>query len=317
MPQIEKGDRYRLSVVIPTFNRKTILQRSLQALENQTSPPDQFEVIVVDDGSSDGTGAMVQDFIASCRRPVRYFWQNNKKQGVARNLGSRQAEGRLLLFLGDDIIASPTLVEQHLRYHEERSSAGEAAVLGYIRWAPDLKVTRFMHWIGEMGWQFGFSLITDPMDLPFNFFYTSNISLPRSRFLDCGGFDEDFREYGWEDIELSCRLKDRGMKIIFNREAVAYHYHPTTLASFCQRQITVGYSAWRFYQKHPEMERFLSLHWIPRYPLHKRIFLRGIRLLSEWSERLEFIDTSKYYQDLMSYYYFQGLKRAIDNQGRI
>ena len=64
----------------------------------------------------------------------------------------------------------------------------------------------------------------------------------------------------------------------------------------------------------PELEQFLSLHWIPQYSLSKRLFLRLIRLVSEWSERLEFIDTSKYYQDLMSYYYFQGLKRALDNE---
>jgi GT2 family glycosyltransferase len=206
-------------------------------------------------------------------------------------------------------------VEQHLRSNDSYGGNGRLAVLGYIQWAPDLRVTRFMHWIGEMGWQFGFSLIKEPMDLPFNFFYTSNISLPRQRFIECGGFDEDFREYGWEDIELSLRLKERGLKIVYNREAVAYHYHPTTLSSFCQRQIKVGYSALHFYRKHPEMERFLSLGWVPRYALHKRVILRLVRWISEWTERYDFIDTSKYYQDLMSYYYFQGLKRALDNEG--
>jgi GT2 family glycosyltransferase len=216
--------------------------------------------------------------------------------------------------VGDDIIATETLVEQHLQFHNQHSPDSRCAVLGYIRWAPELKVTRFMHWIGEMGWQFGFSLINDPMDLPFNYFYTSNISLPRARFLECGGFDEDFREYGWEDIELSCRLKDRGLKIIYNREALAYHDHPTTLASFCQRQTKVGYSALCFYKKHPEMEKFLSIHWIPNYSLKKRLALKVIRLFSEWSEHMDFIDATKYYQDLMSYYYFQGLKRALDNE---
>lgn len=313
MPVATNGEGYRISVIIPTYNRRKILRRCLEALEHQSVPLGCFEILVIDDGSTDGTGTMVNDIIAMKRRPVRYFWQNNKKQGAARNLGSQHVQSPLLLFLGDDIIATEALIEQHLYFHDHCNASRNSAVLGYIRWSPDLKVTRFMRWVGEMGWQFGYSLITDPMDLPFNFFYTSNISLPRDRFVDCGGFDEGFREYGWEDIELSCRLKDRGMKIIYNAEAVAYHHHPTTLSSFCQRQIQVGYSALHFYRKHPEMERFLSLHWIPNYPLPQRIFLLLIRLLSEWAEKLEFIDTSRYYQDLMSYYYFQGLKRALDN----
>src|SRR5438093_6089443 len=121
---------YRVTVIIPTYNRKAILQRSLKALEEQSAELGLFEVIVVDDGSTDGTASMVQEFLSSCKRPVRYFWQNNKKQGVARNLGAYHAEGGILLFLGDDIIASPTLIEQHVLYHDRHSSSGEAAVLG-------------------------------------------------------------------------------------------------------------------------------------------------------------------------------------------
>lgn len=314
MAEFSNGAPCRLSIIIPTYNRLEILKRCLRLLEEQSASRDSFEVLVVDDGSTDGTREYLESYVVASPLQARYFYQQNKKQGVARNLGAQHARGDLLMFIGDDILATPVLVEQHLAFHDRYNTNRNMAVLGYIRWAPDMKVTRFMNWVGEMGWQFGFSLIKDPMDLPFNFFYTSNISLPQQRFIDCGGFDEDFREYGWEDIELSLRLKERGLKIVYNPEALAYHFHPTSLASFCQRQMKVGYSALCFFNKHPEMERFLSMTWVPRYSIFKRSFLSLIRWISEWSDRYDFIDTSRYYQDLMSYYYFRGLKRALDNE---
>lgn len=303
-----------ISVIIPTYNREDILLRCLEALARQSLPMDHFEVLVVDDGSTDGTPLLMEAWRKRSPFAFSSFRQANQKQGAARNFGACHARGKYLIFLGDDILATETLLAEHLRYHREYGPGGDTAVLGYIRWAREIRVTRFMEWIGEMGWQFGFSLIKDPLDLPFNFFYTSNISLTAQRFWECNGFDEQFREYGWEDIELSFRLKDRGLRILYNPKALAYHHHPTTVASFCRRQEKVGYSALRFQASQPHLQRFLGTSSLPHYGKGKRMFLSVIRKLTEWSERCPWIDTSRYYQDLMSFHYVQGIQKAIRNE---
>ncbi len=302
------------SVIIPTYNRAEVLQRCLQDLARQTLDPSRFETIVVDDGSTDRTPALLEAWQRESPYAFQYHRQENQKQGAARNRGASLARGHYLIFLGDDILAAPALLEEHLAFHRQHGDSGNTAVLGYIRWAEEIRVTAFMQWIGEMGWQFGFSLIEDPLDLPFNFFYTSNISLPAERFRECGGFDLQFREYGWEDIELSFRLKDRGMRLVYNPKALAFHHHPTTVASFCLRQEKVGYSAVRFYRSQPHLKRFLGIGAMPRYGCRKRFLLRWIRTLTEWSERHPWIDTSRYYQDLMSFYYFRGMQKALRDE---
>ena len=94
-----------VSVVIPTYNRKDMLREALNSLAQQTYPTDRFEIIVVDDGSTDGT-----DQIAAVAFPftLRYFWQTNQGDATARNLGARQSQADILVFLDDDILVEPT-----------------------------------------------------------------------------------------------------------------------------------------------------------------------------------------------------------------
>ena len=224
-----------LSIIIPTFNRAPILRKTLEALESQVTEAS-FEIIVVDDGSSDGTAETAAAFRRKSAIPLSYYFQPNRKQGAARNLGARFASGDWLLFLGDDIVPGPDLVRMHMERHGRAlTEDAPLVVLGYTAWPPEWKKTRFLEFIGEQGWQFGFSLIEDHDDVPFNFFYTSNLSLSSTLFSESGGFDEDFTVYGWEDIELSLRLKELGSRLVYQPGAAAYHYHPTNLSSFSRR----------------------------------------------------------------------------------
>ncbi len=295
------------SIVLPTYNRAQLLCKTLQALKDQSISPRCYEVIIVDDGSGDETANMVRHIQKAYPVPLRYFYQANRKQGAARNLGSREASGDYLVFLGDDTVPIPDFLAEHRR---NSPSDPHLVLTGYTPWASEYPTTRFMEYIGKKGWQFGFSLIEDPENLPFNFFYTSNLSIARAFFEESGGFDEEFQEYGWEDMELSLRLKKRGMRLVYNSKAIAYHHHPTSLAAFVDRQRKVGYSAWLFYRKHPEMAEFLSVLRLPDYTTLQHLKMAVLTWLCSQTEHMRWPDCSQYYPDLMSYYYNLGILQA-------
>lgn len=311
----------RVSVVIPTFDRSRILVRTLEGLGRQTLLEDPeadasggvpYEVIVVDDGSTDDTAERVREISAAYPVPLVYLHQENRKQGAARNLGVGRARGEWLVFLGDDTVPASDFLEEHLGARDGvlKKEAERVVVIGYTPWAKEYPPTRFMEYVGEEGWQFGFSLIEDKDDVPFNFFYTSNLSISRVFFRESGGFDEDFREYGWEDIELGWRLHRMGMRLAYHSRAVAHHHHPTSVRAFVRRQRRVGASAWNFYVKHPEMADFLNVDPFPRYRLRDRVRMELLTWICAWTEKRRWPDLSPLYPDLMSYHYNRGLLRG-------
>jgi len=166
------------SVVIPTHNRIATLQRVLDALEHQEDTP-RFEVIVVDDGSTDDTQRLL-----SQRAGIRFRSQPNSGPGRARNLGVSLATGRFVIFIGDDTVPEPRLLAEHARTHSESADDSLVACLGYTGWPSGERVTAFMDYINDYGLQFGYRLIEDGGVVPFNFFYTSNISIDRQLLSD-------------------------------------------------------------------------------------------------------------------------------------
>lgn len=308
----------QLSVIIPTFNRAASLKKTLSALAVQSFDGGSYEVLVVDDGSDDDTAELVREIQQGYPAPLSYFYQQNRKQGAARNLGAANARGDTLVFLGDDIVPLPSFLSTHVnsrrRYEESAAEASKLVLIGYTTWPPEYERTRFLEYIGEEGWQFGFSLIEDPANLEFNYFYSSNVSIKREFFLNSGGFDEQFKEYGWEDIELSLRLKRQGMELVYCPEAVAYHYHEICISSFSERQRKVGHSAWRFYDRHPEMGEFLGIERIPEYSRRDRLKFGILGWLCRWLEHSKHFTLSRYYPDLMTYYYVKGLIEARETK---
>ena len=196
-----------LSVVIPTFHRAEILKECLEALFVQDLPKQDFEIIVVDDGSNDQTPEILKKY-ESKHRNFKFFRQKNQGQGIARNLGITHAQGNIIVLIGDDIIVKPNFLSEHLRFHLRYAGENEA-VLGLTLWHPKLHVTPFMNWLtngstvfGKFGGhQFAYEKLEGKEEADYNFFYTSNISLKRS-ILDKYPFDPSFSGYGWEDIEL-------------------------------------------------------------------------------------------------------------------
>ncbi len=299
------------SVVIPTLNRAPVLKKTLEGLQNQTFP--RYEVIVVDDGSTDETRVVVEEAQRNFPVSLRYFYHPRMNAGAARNLGAQHGEADFLVFLGDDTVPGADFLDQHWKTRQERRDSEPSThlvIIGYTAWPEEFPKTRFMEYVGERGWQFGFSIIEDPENIPFNFFYTSNLSLSRRFFLENGGFDENFPECNWEDIELGLRLKRKGMRLVYAPQARTYHYHPISISSFIRRQHKVGRSAWTFYEKHPELGDFLGLPNVPQYTTRQRLKMWLITGVCSLTENFNWPDLSRFYPDLMSYHYHLGILKG-------
>jgi len=302
------------SVVIPTFERPDTLGRVLDGLGGQEAPPD-FEVVVVNDGSRDETAARLSGYRASY--PLRVFTQPNSGPAAARNRGVREARGARVLFLGDDTVPEERLLAVHARAHAEPRSE-PIAVLGYTTWPRERRVSPFLHHINEYGLQFGYGLIEDREAVPFNFFYTSNISLPRELLLAAGLFDTTFPHAAWEDIEMAYRLARKGMRIVYRPEAVARHHHEISFESFRRRQEKSGESAAIFFDKHPELGEFLGV------PVARGLGEGADRLpgplLRFWAalgERWELPGARLAIDRVLRQDYLRGLRRGLSRDGAV
>lgn len=189
---------------------------------------------MVDDGSTDGTESMVQEFSQRSAFPIRYLRQPNKGPAAARNLGIREARSALILFSDSDIIPERNLVEQHIAWHQ-KSSQINAAILGYVTWPPEIKATPFMRWYGERR-LFWFSKLRNKQEASFHFFYTCNLSLKTQFLRTCGQFDEEFRSAAYEDTELGYRLSKRGLQLLYNPAAIGYHYQFFSFEDACRKR---------------------------------------------------------------------------------
>jgi glycosyltransferase involved in cell wall biosynthesis len=254
---------FDFSVVIPSFERRPVLAEVLAALDTQAGAPP-FEIVVVDDGSRDGTAEWLRG--VRLERPFRLLEQPNRGPAAARNRGVAAATGETVAFLGDDTVPERDWLAAHARAQRERRRAapdgggvfaGSVAVVGRIDWHARMRSTPFLRHINEHGLQFGFALIADPDDVPFNFFYTSNLSLPRAALL-AEPFDERFPYPAWEDIETAYRLSRRGLRIVYEAAARVQHDHPTDFARFAARQQKAGYCAVVLARLHPELGDFVG-----------------------------------------------------------
>lgn len=294
-----------ISVIIPTYNRMDVLPEVLDAVERQEGAPP-YEIVVVDDGSRDDTAAFLGGRVFAC--PVKRIRQANLGPAAARNRGVREASGELVAFLGDDTVPSKGWLAAHVAAHARWTSDAPLAVIGYTGWHRRMRLNPFLRYINDHGLQFGYALIDDPDDVPFNFFYTSNLSLARRSLLE-EPFDERFPYAAWEDIETSYRLHKLGQRLVYEPSATVEHDHPTDLARFATRQERAGYSAVVFYLLHRELGGFLGLGegGPPPLPPRGRQWLR--ESLARALHRLP-VRIPRLWDDTLRYHYIRGLHRG-------
>lgn len=303
---------FYFSLVVPTFNRIETLLRVLGALERQTGAPP-FEVIVVDDGSSDATETTMRRLVEDSNRffQLRYERQQNSGPGTARNRGVFLARGTFVVFIGDDTVPEPDFLAEHARVHLQANDDPLVGVLGYTGWPADERVTAFMEYINDYGLQFGYKLIEHDAEVPFNFFYTSNLSVARST-LEQHPFDTSFPGAAWEDIELAFRLERLGFRLRYNSRAVTRHYHRMTVNSFARRQYGVGRSGAIFFEKHPELRHFLGVEELKTRPVPTPWQLRLLTLAAKAGERMRLLARPKVFEKLMREHYLRGLREGLE-----
>jgi GT2 family glycosyltransferase len=224
------------------------------------------------------------------------------------------AAGEVILFLGDDTVPEPRWLAEHLQRHRLHP-AGSVAVLGYTSF-PIHEDSPFLRWINEFGAQFGYLLIEDPGQVPFNFFYTSNISLPRSTFVEHGGFREDFPAAAWEDIEFAYRATAAGMRIVYQPRARTVHHHRIRPGTFCRRQRTAGRSAAIFAELHPELADFLGVNRLASERRVPKALQMLLLALVHLGDHVPGVIPEAVTKRLLDAAYLEGLAGALHSHGR-
>jgi glycosyltransferase involved in cell wall biosynthesis len=222
-----------LSVIIPTYNRKESLLRTLRALSNQTLPAESFEVVVISDGATDGTAEAVQEL----QPPYRFRFVEQKNQGpsVARNYGARLATTPLLVYVDDDIEPVGEFLAEHAAAHDgvdnlvligPQSGPMQEPMSHWIAWEHRMLQRQYANFISGV-WEAG------PNNL-----YSGNFSVRREHLLGAGGFNEAFTRQ--EDVELGFRLAQRGLIFRFNPKADGIHRPTRTFASWYKTPFEYG-----------------------------------------------------------------------------
>jgi len=233
-----------VTVVIPTYNRIDTLQHVVPSLLRQDIRADRYEIVIADSNSNDGTAEYLASVAAGDAR-VRHLPGLYTGRAMARNAGIAAARGRIVLFTDADIIASNDLLSRHLAQHARRS---DIAVVGkelqvssyaeYERLRDHPKERRPLH-------------PESRKKLSWLYFLTGNASVRKADLDRVGRFDENFTGYGHEDLELGYRLQKAGLTIVYEPNAVDYHWHPVPYDEQKSKMELAGRSTVRFYRKHP------------------------------------------------------------------
>lgn len=206
----------------------------IAALEQQVYPADAYEVIVVSDGSTDGTGAYLENYRGTLR--LRWFEQANKGPAAARNAGVQAAAGEYILFVDDDLVPEPQLLEEHARSHHE--AGRDVVVLGPLLTPEGFEMAPWVRWEQEMLMKQYNAMLRGDWQATARQFYTGNASLRRRCIVAAGGFDEKFRRA--EDVELAYRLASNGLEFVFNIRAAGLHFADRSFRAWLDVAFTYG-----------------------------------------------------------------------------
>ena len=231
-------NRLTVSVIVPAYNAEAVLPDCLQALQQQTAPPD--EIIVADDGSSDRTAQVAREM------GVKVLSHARQGPAAARNLGAEGACGDILLFTDADCAPAPEWVATLSQPFRNPHVVGAK---GTYRTRQKSLVSRFV----QQEYEYKYERLARRQFI--DFIDTYSAAYRREVFLDNGGFDAAFTAPSVEDQEFSFRLARKGYALVFTPAAAVYHQHDANVGEYVRRKFGIGY--WKAYM----------LRWLPEKAL--------------------------------------------------
>ena len=242
-----------LAVVIPTFQRRAVVARALAAIAAQRPAgiASRIEVVVVCDGSTDGTASALREIAARSTLPFRVLEQENSGQAAARNAGAAATSAPGLLFLDDDMIAAADLVALHLEASSSRPEAARAGSIAVDPGSPRSFVTEGLRRWGERR----DARLSAAATIPWDEALTGHLYVPRAAFEAAGGFDAAFTAnggFGGEDLEFGWRLERAGVPLVFEPRAVAYQVYAKTFRELARDIRRSAAGDVRLASRHPD-----------------------------------------------------------------
>jgi glycosyltransferase involved in cell wall biosynthesis len=228
----------KVSVIVPAYNARKTIGQCIEALLSQKYQRENYEVIVIDDGSTDGTAEAVKTY------PVKYIYQRNQGPATARNAGVREAQGEIILFTDSDCVPSDNWIAEMIKPFEDKEVV---AVKGSYKTRQKSMVARF----AQIEFEERFEMLkkTESIDMV----DTYSAGYRKEIFLQMGGFDPYFPVANNEDTELSYRMSKLGYKMVFNPDAIVYHLnHPSSIRRYTRLKFWRGYWRTVVYKRFPD-----------------------------------------------------------------
>ncbi|MBI2470712.1 MAG: glycosyltransferase [Planctomycetes bacterium] len=227
-----------VSIIVPAYNAQKTINQCIEALLTQNYPRGDYEVFVIDDGSTDGTANVVKTY------PVKYIYQKNHGPATARNVGVNEAQGEIILFTDSDCVPSNNWIEEMVKPFEDKEVV---AVKGAYKTKQKSMMSRF----AQLEFEERFEMLKKAKSIDMVDTYSAGYR--KDIFLQMGGFDPYFPVANNEDTELSYRMSKLGYKMVFNPDAIVYHLnHPSTIRRYARLKFWRGY--WRVvvYKRFPD-----------------------------------------------------------------
>ncbi len=294
----------KISIVIPCYNASGYLAESLQALNRQSVVRARYEVIVVDDGSTDDTFQVAEPLCDKCIRTT------NRGPAAARNTGVNESSGSLILFTDADCIPQPDWIEKMIAPFDNPDIVG---VKGAYRTRQTRLVARFVQAEYEVKYA---RMAKQPF---IDFIDTYSAGFRRDIFLELGGFDERYPGASVEDQEFSFRVAEAGYKMVFMPDAIVTHRHAETLRHYFRKKMNIGYWKTMVLKRHPtKMARDSHTPQLLKLQLPLAFLMVATLLVKPWITWIPVIGTTGVFlicgfPEILHCYKRYGLMQAVSS----